>query len=104
MASRSSVYSVDSQARSSIFESVEAKIGAAGLDEEVLELWAEIRATFEEDGPGAVKDLIEARVKKLQNAAKADLKTTRSVATVAAPKKKATATKKVAPAKRRAGS
>lgn len=84
----------------SIFDAVEERITASSPDQSTLELWTEIRANFEVDGPGGVKDEIDARVRKLRSAAKADLKTTRSVATVTSPKKKAVARRSV-PAKPR---
>jgi len=78
----------------SILDQVDAKIRAAASDEETLELWADIRAAFDEGGPNAVKAVIEERVRRSRLAVEKDLKETRSVTRSAAPKKKPASTKK----------
>jgi hypothetical protein len=86
----------------SIFDAIEEKIRAASQDEGIGDLWAEIRAAFDEGGHSAVKSVIDDRVKQSKDAAKKDLKVTRFVAGDTAPKKRASPAKKAAPRKRTA--
>ena len=83
----------------SIFDDVTAKINIAAPDEDTQALWADIRTAFDDGGPGAVRSVIDDRVRQSRLAVEKDLKQTRSVTKSAAPKKKASPARKTTPRK-----
>jgi len=76
-----------------IIDDVELKLAQASADGDTQALWADIRAAFDLGGPGAVRAVIDSRVRQSRVAVEKDLKETRSVTKSATPKKKAPAQK-----------
>jgi hypothetical protein len=74
-----------------IYDDVTSRLQASGQIDGALALWDEIQSEFRDNGPEAIKALIEKRVKQLRTAANKDLKASRDVAREVAPPKRKTA-------------